>query len=49
MTFVGENLQAKVAHQLFEQVWGNSGKNPSHLQKVACSYTFGLYVKGVKA
>jgi len=23
----------------FEQVWENSSKNPSHLQKFACSYT----------
>jgi len=22
------------------QVWGNLGKNPSHHQKVACSYTY---------
>jgi len=26
----------------FGQVWGNLGKNPSHPQKFACSYTYGL-------
>jgi len=41
MIFVGENLYAKVAEQLFGQVWGYSGKNLSHPQKCACSY--GLY------
>jgi len=25
----------------FGQVWENSGKNPSHSQKFACSYTYG--------
>jgi len=24
----------------FGQVWGNLGKNPSHPQKFACSYTY---------
>jgi len=38
---VGENLQAKVVQKLFEQVWGKSGKNSSHPQKFACSYTYG--------
>jgi len=28
----------------FGQVWGNVGKNASHPQKVACSYT---YVQGL--
>jgi len=28
----------------FGQVWGNVGKNPSHPQNFACSYT---YVKGL--
>jgi len=32
----------KVAQQFFVQVWGNSGKNPSHPQKFACSYTYVL-------
>jgi len=27
---------------IFGQVFGNSGKNPSHLQKFACSYTYAL-------
>ena len=26
--------------KLFRQVWRNSGKNPSHPQKFACSYTY---------
>jgi len=26
----------------FGQVWQNSGKNPSHPQKFACSYTYAL-------
>jgi len=30
----------KMAQKLFVQVWGNSGKNPSHLQKCACSYIY---------
>jgi len=30
MIFVGENLQAQVAEQLFGQVSGNSSKNPWH-------------------
>jgi len=29
----------KVAKHFYGQVWGNSGKNPSHPQKFACSYT----------
>jgi len=40
MFFVGESLWAKSTKKLFGQVWGNSGKNPSHLQKFACSYTY---------
>jgi len=31
----------KVAKNFFGQVWGNSGKNPSHPQKFTCSYTYG--------
>jgi len=31
----------KVAKNFFGQVWGNSGKNPSHPQKFSCSYTYG--------
>jgi len=42
MFFVGENLSAKGAQTLFGQVWGNSGKNPSHPKKIASSYTYGL-------
>jgi len=30
----------KLHKKLFGQVWGNSGKNPSHPQKFACSYTY---------
>jgi len=30
----------KVAKKFFGQVWGNSGNNPSHPQKCACSYTY---------
>jgi len=40
MIFVGENLWEKLPKKLFGQVWGNSGKNPSHSQKFACSYTY---------
>jgi len=32
-----------VAQKVFGQVWGNSGKNPSHPQKIACSYTYVSY------
>jgi len=42
MFFVEENLWAKGAQKLFGKVWGNSGKNPSHPQKFACSYTYKL-------
>ena len=31
---------AKVARQLFGQVWENLGKNPLHPQKAACSWTY---------
>jgi len=31
----------KSAKNFFGQVWENSGKNPSHLQTFACSYTCG--------
>jgi len=37
MILAGENLQAKVAQTLFGQIRKNSGKNPSHPQKFACS------------
>ena len=30
----------KFPKKLFWQVWGNSGKNPSHFQKFAYSYTY---------
>jgi len=40
---MGENLLAKVT-QNFRQVWGTSGNNPSHAQKVSCSFT---YVQGL--
>jgi len=32
--------RSKVAQKFFGQVWGNSGKNPSHPQKFACTYTY---------
>jgi len=35
-----EKIWATGAQKLFGQVWGNSGKNPSHPQKFACSYTY---------
>jgi len=38
MFFAGENLWAKSEQKLFRQVWGNSGKNPSHPQEFAYSY-----------
>jgi len=31
----------KVAQNFFGQIWGISGKNPSHPQKFPCSYTSG--------
>ena len=37
--FVGRKL-TKAAQKLLGQVWGNSGKHFSHLQKFACSYTY---------
>jgi len=37
---VGENVWAKGAQELFGQVWGNLGKNPSHPHKFVCSYTY---------
>jgi len=40
MIYVGENLPSKVTQKHFVQVWGNSGKNPSHPQKFAFSYTY---------
>ena len=40
--FVRENLQAKVVKKLFGQIWENSVKNPSHLQKFVCLYTYGM-------
>jgi len=40
MVFVGENVYVKVAQKLFGQVWGNSGKNPSHPPKFACYYNY---------
>ena len=36
-----EKIWKKKSHKLFEKVWENSGKNPSHPQKFACSYTCG--------
>jgi len=44
MIFVGKILVGKVAQKRFAQVWENLGKNPSHPQKFACSYT---YVQGL--
>jgi len=40
MIFVGEKLQTKLVQKLVGQVWRNTGKNPSHLQIFACSYTY---------
>jgi len=40
MCFVGENLWAKGAQNIFGQVWGNWGKSPLHPQKFACSYAY---------
>jgi len=37
-----EMLTQRVAQKLFGRVWGNSGKNLSHPQKFACSYTYSL-------
>jgi len=34
-----QKRSAKVAWQLFGQVWENLGENSLHLQKFACSYT----------
>jgi len=36
----GRKFVGKVAQKLLGQVWENSGKNPSHTQKFACSYTY---------
>jgi len=38
----GRKSWAKAAQKLFRKVCGNSGKNPSHPQKFACSYTYEL-------
>ena len=35
-----QKRSAKVARQLFWQVWENLGKNPLHPQEFACSYTY---------
>ena len=40
----GRKFVSKSHTKLFGQVWGTSGKNPSHAQKFACSYT---YVQGL--
>jgi len=40
MVFVGENLWTKGAQNFFGQVLGDSSKNPSHPQKLICSYTY---------
>ena len=40
MIFMGEHAYAKVSQKLFGQVRAYSGKNPSHPQKFACSYTY---------
>jgi len=34
----------KIPEKLFGQVWGTSGKNPSHAHKFTCSYN---YVQGL--
>jgi len=36
----GRKFVSKSHTKLFGQVWGTSGKNPSHAQKFACSYTY---------
>jgi len=40
----GRKFVGKSHTKLFGQVWGTSGKNPSHAQKFACSY---IYVQGL--
>jgi len=35
-----QKRSAKVARQLFVQVWENLGKNPLHPHTFACSYTY---------
>jgi len=44
----------KIPDKLFRQVWGTSGKNPSHAQKFACSYSYvqgwaKIYLQGGKS
>jgi len=34
------NMLSFEKNVFFGQVWGTSGKNPSHPQKFACSYTY---------
>jgi len=41
MIFVGKNLEAKVAQQLFRASLGKFGQKSSHPQKFACSHTYG--------
>ena len=36
-----ENIRTKSGPKFFRASVGNSGKNPSHHQKLACSYTYG--------
>jgi len=38
----GRKFVGKVAHKLFGQAWEILGKNPSHPQKIAWSYTYGV-------
>jgi len=44
---LGEKIFAqKVAQKFFVQVWGNSGKNLSHPQKLLAPYTWGCVGAG---
>ena len=44
-----EKFIGKSAQKLFGQVWGNSGKSPSHPQKFACSDTCAWSRHGVES
>ena len=37
-----ENIRTISNLKIFREVWENSGKNPSHPRKFACSYTYAL-------
>ena len=38
----GLHAMHKSGPKIFEQIWGNSGKNHLHPQKFACSYNYGV-------